>query len=190
MSNDWNKAPLVYFSETIDFAYWSKCQRDIIILLVVDLSLAQSHDWLLLFFPYKIWIKKLTGSDSVLSTVLNQKPPLLEPKPAKTRPKNFYQKNHHNFRPNRHNFRNFEVEKLNFLQIPLMFTEKCENIAFFSTRPKEFFPPQESPKPPKTRQPATFTNTVSLKLTLWLAKRRTRVGNWVTETKFKSQWGK
>ena len=89
---------------------------------------------------------------SVLSTVLNQKPPLLEPKPAKTRPKNFYQKNHHNFRPNRHNFRNFEVEKLNFLQIPLMFTEKCENLAFFYPPPKIFPATQMS-------QTATFPPT-------------------------------
>ena len=90
---------------------------------------------------------------SVLVNVSNQKPPLLEPKPAKTRPKNFYQKNHHNFRPNRHNFRNFEVEKLNFLQIPLMFTEKCENIAFFLPAPKNFFRHKKVPNRQKPANP-------------------------------------
>ena len=94
-----------------------------------------------------------TRRQPVLSTVLNQKPPLLEPKPAKTRPKNFYQKNHHNFRPNRHNFRNFEVEKLNFLQIPLMFTEKCENIAFFLPAPKNFFRHKKVPNRQKPANP-------------------------------------
>ena len=89
---------------------------------------------------------------TVLSTVPNQKPPLLEPKPAKTRPKNFYQKKHHNFRPNRHNFRNFEVEKLNFLQIPLMFTEKCENLAFF-------YPPLKIFPATQMSQTATFPPT-------------------------------
>ena len=74
---------------------------------------------------------------------------------AKTRqnpPQKFLPKNHLNFRPNRHNFRNFEVEKLNFLQIPLIFTEKCENLAFFYPPPKIFPATQMS-------QTATFPPT-------------------------------
>ena len=75
---------------------------------------------------------------------------------AKTRqnpPQKFLPKNHLNFRPNRHNFRNFEVEKLNFLQIPLMFTEKCENIAFFLPAPKNFFRHKKVPNRQKPANP-------------------------------------
>ena len=77
---------------------------------------------------------------------------------AKTRqnpPQKFLPKNHLNFRPNRHNFRNFEVEKLNFLQIPLMFTEKCENIAFFYP-PQRIFSATRKSKTPKTPPPRHF----------------------------------
>ena len=105
---------------------------------------------------------KISALNSVLVNVSNQKPPLLEPKPAKTRPKNFYQKNHHNFRPNRHNFRNFEVEKLNFLQIPLMFTEKCENIAFFLPAPKNFFRHKKVPNRQKPANPPLLPTLLEL----------------------------
>ena len=56
-NNDWKKAPLAYFGETIDFACCGKCRRDIIVVPVVDLSLAQSHDWLLLSFLIKFEYK-------------------------------------------------------------------------------------------------------------------------------------
>ena len=41
-------------------------------------------------------------------------------------------------------------------------TKKFQKFCFFSTRPKKFFPPHESPKPPLTRQIATIENTVFL----------------------------
>ena len=95
---------------------------------------------------------------AVLVNVSNQKPPLLEPKPAKTRPKNFYQKTTSILGQTATILEILKWRSWIFCKY-LWCSQKNVKILLFSTRPKEFFPPQESPKPPKTRQPATFTNT-------------------------------
>ena len=100
--------------------------------------------------------------------LLNQNPPFFPPKRAK----------------NRHQF--FTLKKLTPLSFLLYFyvvifpmpTQNCKKSfnsnsfpRFFfqmgrngskSARPKNFFPPHKSPKPPKTRQPATISHSGSL----------------------------
>ena len=99
--------------------------------------------------------------------LLNQTPPFFPPKRAK----------------NRHQF--FTLKKLTPLSFLLYFyvvifpmpTQNCKKSInsngfprfFFqmgrngskSACPKNFFPPHKSPKPPKTRQPATISHSVS-----------------------------
>ena len=103
-------------------------------------------------------IKMLLYSRPVLSTVPNQKPPLLEPKPAKTRPKNFYQKTTIILGQTATILEILKWRSWIFCKY-LLCSPKNVKILLFSTRPQKFSPPHKCPKPPLSRQPATIDNT-------------------------------